>query len=91
MHSYGIPHGKLKCSNILVDNDGIIKISDYAGAKKWLKKGFEQYKSPEMLKGTKGVDSRRADIWALGCTIVEILKPDTYSSGLVQPGKLHNF
>lgn len=74
-------HCDLKCANILVDNNGIVKLSDF-GCAKLFESSFSQsdfngvirgslaWMAPEVLMN-KGI-RRRADIWSLGCTIIEM-------------------
>jgi len=78
LHSKGIAHRDLKLENILVDQDGYIKIIDY-GLAKMLKEsdttnsfcGTPEYLAPEMIRG-EGHD-RTVDWWALGVLIYEML------------------
>lgn len=79
LHSKGIAHRDLKLENILVDQDGYIKIIDY-GLAKMLKEegdvsnsfcGTPEYLAPEMIKG-EGHD-KSVDWWALGILIYEML------------------
>jgi len=78
LHSKGIAHRDLKLENILVDQQGYIKIIDY-GLAKMLKEddssfsfcGTPEYLAPEMVEG-KGHD-KTVDWWALGVLIYEML------------------
>ena len=80
-HDKGVVHRDLKPSNILVTTDGTIKVMDFGIAKVLGKSGRTRtgasmgtpaYMAPEQIKGAKDVDAR-ADIYALGVTIYEML------------------
>jgi serine/threonine protein kinase len=81
-HLHGIVHRDVKAKNILVTQEGILKLADFGGAKEAV-----ALLGPEMLEATAGLqatllwmapelhDSRfncKADIWSLGCTIIEM-------------------
>eukprot|EP01127_Copromyxa_protea_P010928 TRINITY_DN2712_c0_g7_i4.p2 TRINITY_DN2712_c0_g7~~TRINITY_DN2712_c0_g7_i4.p2 ORF type:complete len:476 (+),score=85.66 TRINITY_DN2712_c0_g7_i4:2635-4062(+) len=80
MHTLGILHLDVKAANILLTEDGIVKLADF-GVSAVLKNN-EQFKeqsdyigsplfmAPEILK-KEGYNSK-ADIWSLGITIIEM-------------------
>jgi len=78
VHENGFVHCDLKLQNILVFEDGEVKISDFGLAKeKGLKhggklecRGTPLYMSPEAVN--ESVYESPADIWALGCAVVEM-------------------
>jgi mitogen-activated protein kinase kinase kinase ANP1 len=84
LHEEGIIHRDIKSANILVTQDGVIKLSDF-GASKKLKSDFI-YEKDEICKSLKGSPywmapevARRtghtfsADIWSVGCVMIEML------------------
>ena len=74
----------LKCSNILTNNDGIVKLCDFGSSREFkigggsssftsLKSqilGSVQWMAPEVI--TEKGSGSKSDIWSLGCTIVEM-------------------
>ena len=84
-----IVHRDIKCSNILLDSEGNIKLSDFGCAEIDPEDSFSGLKgtlpwcAPEVIKG--GKYGLKCDIWSLGCTIVEM--------GGLQPwgGKIDNY
>ncbi|XP_065834384.1 mitogen-activated protein kinase kinase kinase 3-like [Oscarella lobularis] len=81
LHSKCVVHRDIKGANILRDSSGNVKLSDF-GASKRLQTirtmsgyksvhGTPYWMSPEVING-KGY-GRKADIWSLGCTVVEML------------------
>jgi len=94
LHSNNIIHRDIKGANILVDNQGTIKISDFGiskrvqdsrsylsseslpslppGASKRVSlQGSVFWMAPEVVRQT--AYTRKADIWSLGCLVVEML------------------
>eukprot|EP00271_Cylindrocystis_brebissonii_P021720 TRINITY_DN792_c1_g1_i1.p1 TRINITY_DN792_c1_g1~~TRINITY_DN792_c1_g1_i1.p1 ORF type:complete len:1092 (+),score=137.51 TRINITY_DN792_c1_g1_i1:324-3278(+) len=82
LHERRIMHRDIKGGNVLVDADGVVKLADF-GASKALHDataGTDAFKSirgsvfwmaPEVIKN-EGY-GRRADIWSVGCTVIEML------------------
>ena len=69
----------IKGSNVLVDTDGCCKLADF-GCSKSLSdiadaspsfKGTMRFMAPEVVNGID--HGKPADVWALGCTIIEML------------------
>jgi mitogen-activated protein kinase kinase kinase len=89
LHSREIIHRDIKGANILVDNKGSVKISDFGiskrveastllngpgggkkGAQRVSLQGSVFWMAPEVVRQT--AYTRKADIWSLGCLIVEM-------------------
>ncbi|KAH0479517.1 MAG: uncharacterized protein KVP18_004342 [Porospora cf. gigantea A] len=78
IHAAGFHHRDMKLENLLLDSDGVLKITDFGwvspvlGSKKHFSFcGTLDYLPPEMLQGT-GHDWRM-DIWAAGVLLYEML------------------
>lgn len=92
LHSKDIIHRDIKGANILVDNKGTVKISDFGISKRveasnllkdsstpHLKRGGPRvslqgsvfWMAPEVVRQT--AYTKKADIWSLGCLIVEMM------------------
>lgn len=79
-HGLGIVHRDLKSNNIMIDDDGNVKIMDFGIARSKKSKGITgsgviigtpEYMSPEQVEA-KEVDSR-SDIYSLGIILYEML------------------
>lgn len=70
-----VPHGNLKASNILFDENESVLVSDYGVtslvASPIAAQRLISYKSPE-YRATKRV-SKESDIWSYGCLLLELL------------------
>ncbi|CAL5377617.1 unnamed protein product [Camellia sinensis] len=80
LHRNGIMHRDIKGANILVDNKGCIKLADSGASKKVVElatmtgaksiKGTPYWMAPEVILQTG--HSFSADIWSVGCTVIEM-------------------
>ncbi|UYV70281.1 PRKCI [Cordylochernes scorpioides] len=78
LHTHGIIHRDVKLGNILVNNDGHIKLADYGACRKEgpdqnyrSKVGTKMYKATEFIQD---LDYNKAvDFWAIGTVIFELL------------------
>ena len=78
LHRVGIIHQDIKLSNILIDEQGLIKLTDIGDMKKiadptmdGIIYGSERYTAPEIAAGQAVTE--QADIWQLGCATLEML------------------
>ncbi|KAJ3414307.1 hypothetical protein HDV05_006756 [Chytridiales sp. JEL 0842] len=83
LHKRCIIHRDIKGANILVNKEGIVKISDFGISRKneykmaythhsrMSMQGTVYWMAPEVIKG-KGY-SAKVDIWSLGCVVLEML------------------
>ena len=68
-------------ANLLLNSSGVMKLADFGASKKFDMdslvsglKGTPHWMAPEVIKGTQMTDGwQKADIWSVGCTLVEIL------------------
>ncbi|CAL0308567.1 unnamed protein product [Lupinus luteus] len=80
LHKNGIIHRDIKGANILVDNKGCIKLADFGASKQVVElatisgaksmKGTPYWMAPEVILQTG--HSFSADIWSVGCTVIEM-------------------
>lgn len=81
-HSRGISHRDLKLENVLLDQDGNVKISDFglSALPEQIRKdgllhtrcGTPAYVAPEVLR-MKGYDGTKADLWSCGVLLYVLL------------------
>ncbi|GJP73130.1 hypothetical protein CLOP_g3872 [Closterium sp. NIES-67] len=81
LHACRIVHRDIKGGNVLVDRDGVVKLADFGASKSFHEgtvgegcksiRGSVFWMAPEVIKG-EGY-GRRADIWSVGCTVIEML------------------
>ncbi|CAL9166396.1 unnamed protein product [Musa hybrid cultivar] len=96
-HSRGILHRDIKGSNLLIDNNGILKIADFGLAtlfNPYQKQPLTSrvvtlwYRPPELLLGATeyGV---AVDLWSSGCILAELLAGKPIMPGRTEVEQLH--
>ncbi|KAI4337761.1 hypothetical protein L6164_016137 [Bauhinia variegata] len=79
LHDRNVIHRDIKCANILVDANGSVKLADFGLAKATklndIKscRGTAYWMAPEVVRGKDRGYGLPADIWSLGCTVLEML------------------
>ncbi|KAL6936043.1 hypothetical protein ACO0OL_002234 [Hanseniaspora opuntiae] len=80
LHNQGILHRDMKADNLLLDLDGVCKISDFGISKKstdiysnseMTMTGTIFWMAPEMVDTKQGY-SAKVDVWSLGCIVLEM-------------------
>lgn len=93
-HSRGVLHRDIKGSNLLIDNDGILKIADF-GLASFFDPHQSQpltsrvvtlwYRPPELLLGATYYGTS-VDLWSTGCILAEL-----YAGKPIMPGRTEVF
>ncbi|KAK7045072.1 kinase-like domain-containing protein [Favolaschia claudopus] len=101
LHSMGIVHGDLRGGNILVDEHGVARLTDFglasfidsdtSGGKSSTRSGTTRWMAPELLVPSPGQTFKRthaSDVWAFGCVCCEIWTEGTqpFAQILSEPG-----
>ncbi|PPD92212.1 hypothetical protein GOBAR_DD10837 [Gossypium barbadense] len=96
-HSRGIMHRDIKGSNLLVNNEGILKIADF-GLANFYSSGKRQpltsrvvtlwYRPPELLLGSTDYTAA-VDLWSVGCVFAELLLGKPILQGRTEVEQLH--
>lgn len=79
LHTRNVVHRDIKCANILVDANGSVKLADFGLAKAVRLndakscKGTAFWMAPEVVSRKGQGYGLAADIWSLGCTVLEML------------------
>ncbi|EEE64568.1 mitogen-activated protein kinase kinase kinase 18 [Oryza sativa Japonica Group] len=74
LHGMGLVHGDVKARNVVIGGDGRAKLADF-GCARWADSGrpiggTPAFMAPEVARGEE--QSPAADVWALGCTVIEM-------------------
>ncbi|KAF3590144.1 hypothetical protein F2Q69_00030147 [Brassica cretica] len=96
-HSRGILHRDIKGSNLLVNNDGVLKIGDF-GLASFYNPDHEQpltsrvvtlwYRAPELLLGSTDYGPG-IDLWSVGCILAELFVGKPIMPGRTEVEQMH--
>lgn len=100
LHSQGIKHGDLKCSNLVVSADGTAKVCDFVERESTRAHGRQctertvRWKAPECVVANGPDPSFEADVFALGLCLIEAwmgetpygMQPDEEIESLLRDG-----
>lgn len=80
-HARGVMHRDIKGANLLVNNEGVMKVADF-GLANFCNRGHRQpltsrvvtlwYRPPELLLGSTDYEAS-VDLWSVGCVFAELL------------------
>lgn len=89
-HSNNFLHRDIKCSNILVNNDGQVKLADFGLARLYSSNDKERpytnkvitlwYRPPELLLGEERY-GKPVDVWSCGCILGELFTKEPMFRG----------
>ena len=88
LHAYWVLHRDLKPNNLLINREGVLKITDFGLAKSFGSPNrvlthqvvTRWYRSPELLYGAR-LYGTGVDIWAVGCIMAELLRRAPFLPG----------
>ncbi|XP_047331466.1 probable serine/threonine-protein kinase At1g54610 [Impatiens glandulifera] len=96
-HNNGVLHRDIKGSNLLIDNNGILKIADF-GLASFYDPNLNQpmtsrvvtlwYRPPELLLGATSYNVG-VDLWSAGCILAELLSGKPILPGRTEVEQLH--
>ncbi|KAL5544551.1 hypothetical protein UlMin_008335 [Ulmus minor] len=96
-HARGVMHRDIKGSNLLVNNEGILKVADF-GLANFFNFGNRQpltsrvvtlwYRPPELLLGSTDYGAS-VDLWSVGCVFAELLMGKPILQGRTEVEQLH--
>ncbi|KAK9698327.1 hypothetical protein RND81_08G096500 [Saponaria officinalis] len=96
-HRRGVMHRDIKTSNILLNNEGVLKLADF-GLANFISARYKQpltsrvvtlwYRPPELLLGSTNYGAY-VDMWSLGCVFAELLIGKPILKGKTEVEQLH--
>lgn len=96
-HSRGVLHRDIKGSNLLIDNNGVLKIADF-GLASFFDPNLNQpltsrvvtlwYRPPELLLGATYYGTA-VDLWSTGCILAELYAGKPIMPGRTEVEQLH--
>ncbi|KDP31293.1 hypothetical protein JCGZ_11669 [Jatropha curcas] len=96
-HLKGVMHRDIKGSNLLVNNEGMLKVGDF-GLANFCNSGNRQpltsrvvtlwYRPPELLLGSSDYGAS-VDLWSVGCVFAELLFGKPILQGRTEVEQLH--
>ncbi|EOA39920.1 hypothetical protein CARUB_v10008607mg [Capsella rubella] len=96
-HSRGILHRDIKGSNLLINNDGVLKIGDF-GLASFYHPDQDQpltsrvvtlwYRAPELLLGSTAYGPA-IDLWSVGCILAELFVGKPIMPGRTEVEQMH--
>ncbi|KAI3785909.1 hypothetical protein L1987_45035 [Smallanthus sonchifolius] len=96
-HKNGVLHRDIKGSNLLIDDDGILKIADFGLASFYEPQNKQPmtsrvvtlwYRPPELLLGATNYGVG-VDLWSAGCILAELLAGKPIMPGRTEVEQLH--
>lgn len=96
-HSRGVMHRDIKGSNILINNEGILKVADFGLANFYNSMSKQPltsrvvtlwYRPPELLLGATDYGAA-VDLWSTGCVFAEVLLGKPILQGRTEVEQLH--
>ncbi|KAL9233747.1 hypothetical protein vseg_008703 [Gypsophila vaccaria] len=96
-HQRGVMHRDIKTSNILLNNEGVLKLADF-GLANFINVRYKQpltsrvvtlwYRPPELLLGSTNYGAY-VDMWSVGCVFAELLVGKSILKGKTEVEQLH--